>query len=68
MTNKVDYYLGEIKERWKESTEILYKRDKTMTDTFEEEAVILETEMKTALGVLETTKLLGIDEILIRVI
>ena len=68
MTNKVDYYLGELKERWKESTEILYKRDKTMTDTFEEEAVILETEMKTALGVLETTKSLGIDEILIRVI
>lgn len=66
MTNKVEYYLGEIKEKSKESTENLYKRDKKMTDIFEEEAVILETEVKTALDALETSKSLGIDKILIK--
>lgn len=43
-----------IKGRWKQRSENLYKRDKRMTDTFEEdsyekEPVILESKVKAAL-------------------
>lgn len=46
-----------IKGRWKRYCENLYRRDKRMTDTFEqvsfeEEPVILENEVKAALKVL----------------
>lgn len=50
-----------IKERWKQYTENLYRREKRMADTFEEdsykeETVILENKMKAALKVLGRNK------------
>lgn len=50
-----------IKGRWKQSTENLYRREERMTDTFEEhsymeEPMILETEGKATLKVSRTSQ------------
>ena len=57
-----------IKGKWKQYTENLYRRDKRMTDTFEEdsyeeEPVILESEVQAPLKVLGRNKSPGVDGI-----
>lgn len=55
------------KERWKQNPEKLYRRDKKMTDTFEdyqeEEDEILEREVKAVLKVLGRNRAPGVDGI-----
>lgn len=59
-----------IKGWWKQYTESLYRRDKRITETFEEdsykeEPVILESEVKTAVKLLGGSKSPGVDRIVI---
>ena len=64
---------AKVKERWKEYTENLYKRDPRMTDVFTEtdyddEPLILEGEVKKALNSISNQKSPGIDSIPIELV
>ena len=61
---------GKIKGRWKQYTEDVHRGDKRVTDSFkedsyEEESIILESEVKAALKVLGRNKSPGVNGILI---
>lgn len=61
MTNKEAHYLIKIKGMWKLYTKTLYRRDKGMTDNFEEESheeepVSLKNEVKVVQKVLGINK------------